>query len=145
MKINFTKREYKVLLEMIYLADWMRHAHEAGLKQDAYRVLAQKILSLAGEFGCEDLVEHCEDPNEYMPSQELEDADTVRDCIEEYDDATFWEELITRLARRDVLRKHTKEELLRMTEKERAMLILQVEESYADEFELNGLGRIKIE
>ena len=27
MKINFTKREYAALLDVIYLTDWMLHSH----------------------------------------------------------------------------------------------------------------------
>lgn len=145
MKINFTKREYKVLLEMLYLADWMLHAHEVGPKQDAYHDLEQKILGLAGEFGCEDLVEYSEKLNVYFPSKEVEDSDTVQNCIEEYDEETFWDELVSRLAERDVLRKHTKEELSRMTGDDRIMLFWKAEEFYNDEFEVNGLKRVKIE
>ncbi|NLB65870.1 MAG: hypothetical protein GX803_05315 [Lentisphaerae bacterium] len=145
MKINFTKREYRLLLEMMYLADWMLHAHEPGSKKDPYHALEQKILSLAREFGCEDLVEHSAHLNEYCPTQAFEEADTIRGCIEDYDDATFWDELISRLAERDVFRKHTAEELARMTGEDRIALSWRAEESYADEFKTNGLERIKIE
>ncbi|NLB54671.1 MAG: hypothetical protein GX811_02700 [Lentisphaerae bacterium] len=144
MKINFTKREYKVLLEMMYLADWMIHAHEPDRRKDSYRELEQKILSLASEFGYDDLVEYHEDFNEYFHTREFED-DTIRDRIEDYDDATFWDELAYKLAERDVYRKHTEEELARMTREDRALLFFEKERSYTDEFITNGLERIKIE
>ena len=146
MKINFTKREYQVLLEMIYLADWMLHAHErGGRKKDPYHALEQKLLSLASEFGCEDLVEHSERLNEYFPTEAFVEADTIQGYIEDYDDATFWDELISRLAERDVSRKHTQEELSGMTGEDRVMTYWRAEMSYAEEFDTNGLERIKIE
>lgn len=145
MKMNFTKREYQVLLEMIYLADWMLHAHEPRKQEDAYHALEQKILGLARDFGCEDLVEHSERLNEYFPTETLEESDAIQGSIQEYDDATFWDGLITRLAERDVWRKHTEQELARMSGEQRVALYCAAEKPYADEFETNGLDRIRIE
>ncbi len=145
MKINFTKREYRILLEIIFLADWMLHAHKADRTKDSYRDLEQKIMSSAGEFGCEDWVEYVEELDEYVLTTAFDEADTLRGCIEDYDEATFWNELISKLAARDILRRHSEEELAQMTGKERVTLYGKVEDSYADEFEINGLNRIKIE
>ncbi len=145
MKINFTKREYRTLLEMLYLADWMLHAHVAGHTEDAYHTLEQKIMSFASEFGCEDLVEHSKSFNEYFPTRTFEEAGAIRGYINDYNDATFWDELISRLAERDIFRKHTDEELNRMTGEDRGTLFWQSEKHYADEFSINGLDRIKIE
>jgi hypothetical protein len=145
MKMNFTKREYHALLEMIYLADWMLHAHEPNRKEDVYHALEQKILSVAKEFGCEDLVEHSERLNEYFPTKTLEESDAIQGAIADYDDATFWDEIISRLAERDVSRRHTEEELARLTGEDRVVLYWKAEKPYADEFETNGLDRIRIE
>jgi len=33
MKINFTKKEYAVLVEMTLIADWVIHAHKSDLSE----------------------------------------------------------------------------------------------------------------
>ncbi len=43
MKLNFSKKEYAALLEMLYMADWVLHAHseEKGESTEEYRLLMQ--------------------------------------------------------------------------------------------------------
>lgn len=47
MKINFTKREYQALVEMLLLADWVMHAHEVDPNPATkpYKDLRKKVLS----------------------------------------------------------------------------------------------------
>ena len=144
MKIHFTKREYRVLLDMIYLADWMLHAHESERRQDEYHTLEQKILSLAKEFGCEDLVEHSESCDQYFPTRQQEESKAVQNAVENYNAHTLWDELISRLAERDVLKKFGEDALNRMTGDERANLFWEAEKPYVDEFEINGLDRLRV-
>ncbi len=59
MKINITKKEYQLFLDMVYLSDWVLHAHseERTEAKKPYKELEQKILSFANEFGMEEVVE----------------------------------------------------------------------------------------
>lgn len=55
MKINITKKEYQLFLDMVYLSDWVLHAHseERTEEKKPYKELEQKILAFANEFGME--------------------------------------------------------------------------------------------
>ena len=58
MKINLTKSEYRTLLDVIYMADWILHAHDTEDKSDSgeYYNLFQKLMSHAKDMDCEDYV-----------------------------------------------------------------------------------------
>ena len=58
MKLNFSKKEYAALLEMLYMADWVLHAHseEKGESTEEYRLLMQKALEAAKNFNLEEAV-----------------------------------------------------------------------------------------
>ncbi len=146
MKVNFTKREYAALLDMIYLADWMLHAHvEEEEIHDDYSALEQNILSHAREFGCENKIVYDAKLEQYFPTLAYEESEQIHGVIDNYNDETFWDELIERLAERDVLRKFGQEKLRSMSGEERMHLFWEAEKPYADEFEMNGLDRLKIE
>ena len=68
MKIDFSKKEYRLLLDFTYLGYWMIQAHETTPtdESDEYQMLAQKIYSIANEMGCSDLIEASKKLNEYM-------------------------------------------------------------------------------
>jgi hypothetical protein len=49
MKINFTKKEYRLLLDMVEIAEWVLNAHKSDPSDEIkkYSDLYQKILSYA--------------------------------------------------------------------------------------------------
>lgn len=105
MKIHFTKKEYRLLLDYIAIGQWVMHAYDTTAGEDAteHDQLEQKILSLAKDFGWEKLVQHDSSAKKYYPTREYEMAEDVITFLEEYDDEVFWDELCSRLASRDLL------------------------------------------
>jgi hypothetical protein len=103
MKINFTKNEYRLLLDIAYLGQWMLQAYESDLssEDDEYEMLVQKIYSFGKEMGFGDLVESSKKLNKFYPTRLYEDESGIHDKIDQYNDDTFWDELINRLAERD--------------------------------------------
>lgn len=70
------------------------------------------IFSYAHDFGLDELVDHEEkDGDKYYPTRTFEEETDVQDLIEEYDNETFWEEIIERFSDRDFMQKfrNTKE------------------------------------
>jgi hypothetical protein len=59
MKIDFNKSEYRLLLDMVYLADWMLTAYDEtdDPEKAKYEQLSQKVYSHAKEMGCDSLIE----------------------------------------------------------------------------------------
>ena len=100
MKINFTKKEFVTLLEMIDIANWVISAHkvEKGPIEEPYESLEGKLFALSSEFGCEEKVKYSKELDGYYPTHFFEMESPHRNFIDEYNEETFWDELIDRLA-----------------------------------------------
>lgn len=146
MNVSMTKQEYRLLLDLLLVADWVIHSNRSDEVAEAepYRMLIQKLLSLAPDFGLEDLVEIDEQYNQYRPTARLEQSTDAWRLLDEYDDLVFWEELIVRLAERDISSMPGKAEVSEMSPEEYDRYAEPLEEKYANEFFENGLDRLTI-
>ncbi len=142
MKINFTKKEFRTLLELAHLGDWMLHAHDTrdNPETEPHRAVLQKIYSHFKEMGCEDLIEVSD--GEFYETRRLEDAMQLH--VERYDNESFWEELLSRLAVRDSIKQVGEDAYNAMDGYERIVLTSEKEEAWSEEFEKNGLARIAV-
>ena len=111
-------------------------------KSEPYEELEQKILSYAKDYGVEDLIMHDERLNKYFPTGAYENEGAARFFIEEFEEDVFWEELCSRLARRDLLQEKGIENLKAMDPVERLTAEDEIAEQYSDEFVANGLKNI---
>ena len=104
MKIEFSKTEYRTLVEMLYLAEWVliSHDEEPDPSKERYYLLGQKLYASAEAMGCEALIENSKELRAFIPTQKLEELPSVREALEAYNGETFWEELIDRLVERDM-------------------------------------------
>jgi len=145
MKLNLTKDEYRLLLDLVYLGDWMITAHQVG--EDAplvkkYEPLVQKIFSHVGEAGFDDLVEKSKDDGRFHPTRKLEEEEGNLEVIFSYDEDSFWHELIDRLSERDVLAQTSDGRMPKFEDYYK--IAGPLEEMYANEFEARGLERLKL-
>ncbi len=146
MNVSLTQREYRLLLDLLLSADWVVHGHrrEEPSGTEPYRMLIQKFLSMASEFGFDDLVEIDEQRNEYRPTEKFEHETPAWRLLDEYDDLVFWEELIVRLAERDISSMPGKGDIEAMSGEEYDRLAQPLEEKYAGEFFEHGLERLTL-
>ena len=145
-QIEFSNEEYRLLLDMVYIADWVMNAHEVEQQEETkpYGKLEQKLLSLAKDFGSGEYIAWDEQLQEYFPTRGYEEERPVMGFIDKFEDDSFWEELVARLADRDANRKYGQKKLTRMSFEERRRKIGEIEEKYWVEFERNGLDRLQI-
>ena len=145
MKINFTKSEYRILLDVIYMADWILHAHYTEDRNDTkeYSGLFQKLMSYAKDMGCEDLVDFDKQQKNYAESFLFEEESPAPGYIEEFEDDSFWSELISRLARRDALIELKVDNPDDVDTEILYTAIFKAEEKWGKEFETYGLDRIR--
>ena len=103
MKASFTAKEYRQLLELVHLGMWAVTGYQGDDSRIARRYfdLDQKLLGLATEMGCADLVEDRDDGT-LQPSPKLAEDDRVREIQSEFQNDVFWHELVARLADRDL-------------------------------------------
>ena len=147
MKIHLTKNEYRSLLEMLSMAEWVMHSHQIESNENCQQhdSVIQKFLSYYKDFKCEDLVEHDKSHNKYYQTSIEDDESPVNILIKEYETEVFWEELTHRLAKRDLIEKHGRKEVAEMEQMERYEAILKETEKYYEEFEKAGIDNLKIE
>ena len=141
MKINFTKKEYQLLVTMIEIADWVMNAFHPNDRVDTkdHRSLRNKILAHADEMGMKGCYK--KDGNTYYETVEYEENSEHFNFIDEYDDELFWKQLVTRLAERDYVQQYGDEE---MDFETRTLRVVEIEKKYAVEINKFGLSNIVI-
>jgi hypothetical protein len=146
MKINFTKKEYRTLLDIIHIADWVMHAHDTEGRTDTqeYETLFQKLFSFAEEMGYDDLIEYAKEDDKYYPNFNFESESLAENYIQEFENNSFWEELTSRLARRDVLKAKNAESAAELSEEEWFQSVIEAEEKWIKEFDEFDLDRIAV-
>ncbi len=102
MKTSFTPKEYRQLLELVHLGMWAVTGYQGDDTAAAKRYFAidQRLLEMAREFGCADLVEQREDGT-LQPSPKLAEEERLKDLQLDFQNDAFWHELVARLADRD--------------------------------------------
>lgn len=136
MKIELTKEQYKNLVDLVQLGDWLINATR-NKTIEKYDQTVQLIFSHSKEFSFNNM-DFQRDFNLYELKPNYEEK--LHKYIDEYDDYTFWEQLSMKLAERDFLRQVGPR---RFTE-EHMELKDEIEEKYLKEFEKNGLKNIEL-
>jgi len=141
MIISLTAEQYKTLMVMTYLGNWMVNAHRVET-DEAFEAAASRIYSHAKSAGAGDFVERDADKGRYYPTRELEEL--AHQWADAYDNETFWDELVERLSERDLVAKHGRSNCEQMTIEERFSNLEEFETRYDDEFENHGIERLTI-
>lgn len=144
VKIEFTEEQFKALLKLGYLGNYMIN----GIRTQPNRFkefdnLVERIYSFAQKAGCSDYIEYDKEDKAYHPASKLEEE--VDDFIDDYDDNVFWEELILRLSQRDLRREYGTEAVENMELRERLQKQTELEKVYLEEFEDNGIENITLQ
>ncbi len=146
MKIDITKKEYLTLLEILEIVDWVLHAHHTKERSETrkYREIEQKIFSYAKDIGFENLVSYDSQLKRYFSTRKFEDTSPGMDFVREFENDSFWDELVQRLVERDLIRQVGEERLLSMEAHERFEKEAPFEKRYADEFYNNELENLTL-
>jgi hypothetical protein len=144
MKINYTKKEYRLLLDMVEIAEWVLNAHKTASSDEIkkYSNLYQKILSYAKDMGFENLIVYDKDLDGYYATAEYEESEHMR-YIEEFEDDVFWDALPNRLAVRDLVKQVGEKKYTEMEFEERAKKLLELESIYYTELAENGIDNLQ--
>lgn len=140
MKFELTESQYRTLVKVVYLGTWMVNATKTGEDIDqTFEDMEQLVFALSKEIDMSDWIEYDDKFEKYFPTRYLEDE--VHQFIKEYDDDVFWEELINRLARRDLFREIGPVSQLSDDNFSRQF---ELEAAYEKEFAKHGLKNLEI-
>jgi hypothetical protein len=145
MKIEMTKEEYRDLLDLLYIAEWVLTAHKTGddARTKPYDKIIQKLYSHAREAGYERLIEHDPETRDHYTTREFEEASKALVFIDEFVDDSFWDELIIRLAERDAAQQVGGHEQLGLLSVEDVHALRSpIEIKYSEEFNDHGLDHL---
>lgn len=143
MKINFTNKQYRSLIDLIYLGDMMVNGIRSDDRVEEYEELREHIYSFAKKMGQEDIIEYDKKYDQHFETREYETG-KVQEYIDEYDENVFWTELASRLAERDMVSVQKLTGNISDGE-ERLNKFWSREDVYKDEFEENGLRNVDVE
>lgn len=146
MKIKLTKDQYKNLVELVYLGNWMINAIRIGdntIKK--YQEIEQYIFSFAKKGNLEQYIEFDNKFNKFFPTAELEDNTDIEQYRQDYDNEVFWQELSDRLGSRDFIKKYGVDKIKKMDRKQRFIKGQEFIIKYEREFEKYGIDRLNIE
>lgn len=143
MKINITKSEYRLLLEALYLASWMMNAHDYEMKDNDHAKFRDKIFSYFKEMEAEDYIAYDKELDGHFELAAFDEA-MHRKYIDMYNTNNFWEELLERLATRDLINEFGEDHCQSMDFIERSEKIDAIRERYENEFEKNGISNIRV-
>ena len=122
MNIELSEKEFRRLLDLVYVGNWILNSARGDDRFEDYDLLQEKMFALAPEHGMKSLVQRWY--GHVFPSQA-------------YEDAVFYNILAEELARRDLGLEDSDPE--DFTELSARM------EEYLTEFDKNGLSTINID
>jgi hypothetical protein len=145
MKSMFTPKEYARLLELVHLGLRVVEGRQGDVAPalQRYAELEQKLLELATPLGCSELAT-IGDRGQWVPSEKLLTDERLGKIAGDYDNDTFWRELVTRLADRDL----AAEQIRQAAQGNGGPAIdadarlRQLEEAYWSEFETHDLAHV---
>lgn len=134
MQIELTNKEFRRLLDMVYIGNWVLNSTRGDDRFADYDDLESKLFGLCRTVGMKVLVEDWN--NTTIPSRAYE-AGGIHEAIAYYEDNVFYEILAEELSRRDMgyvdITPENYEEITgRM-------------EQYMQEFQASGVDRLVLE
>lgn len=134
MQIDLTKKEFRLLLDMVYIGNWVLNSTRGNDRFRQYDDIESKLFSLCPSNGMPILAEPWE--GTIIPSRAYADGG-IHEAIAFYEDNVFYEILAEELSRRDM-------EYPEITD-ENYDEVLRRMERYMAEFQTSGLDHLVLE
>ena len=134
MQIELTEKEFRRLLDMVYIGNWILNSCRDSDRFEDYDKIEEKLFSLCPERGMGSLVQRWRGHS--YPSRAFEEGG-IHEAIADYEDAIFYDILAEELARRDM-------DCDQISQENMEELTSRMDE-YFDEFEKNGIENVKVQ
>ena len=134
MTIELTEKEFRRLLDLVYVGDWILNSARGEDRFEDYDMLQEKLFALCPRLGMDALVERWQ--GHVFLSRAYEEGG-IHEAIADYEDAVFFDILAEELARRDM-------EGEGVDAGDETELMNRIEEYYS-EFEQHGIDNLTVE
>lgn len=132
---------------MLTLACWATFwNHKPGSDEGVARFddMLEKILTRLQHNGQGKEVELDPDRQRLRLRKDKEDASFYAQCYDEMRAETFWEELVARMAERELNKKYTEAQLNKLSDEQQKELAEPFTRKYWEEFSKNGIANLHI-
>lgn len=134
MTIELSDREFRRLLDLVYIGNWILNSARGDDRIDDYDEVESKIFAQCEKLGLKKLYEKRR--GAVIPSRAFEEGG-IHEAIMDYEDAVFFEILAEELARRDM-------DFEPISPSNYDELNSRIDD-YISEFEENGIDNITLE
>lgn len=134
MQIELTTKEFRRLLDMVYIGNWVLNSLRGDDRFREYDNLESKLFGLCRGNGMSALVE--DDHGICLPSQAYAEGG-IHEVISYYEDNVFYEILAEELSRRDM-------DYAEITDENYDEILTRMDR-YMNEFQLSGLDHLVLE
>jgi len=134
LNIDLTGKEFRRLLDMVYIGNWILNSTRTTDRFEDYDLVQEKLFSLCAKNGMPSLVQTWH--GHVFPSRAYEDGG-IHEAIADYEDAVFFDILAEELARRDMISDG-------LDDTDTEALALRMDE-YMSEFEKNGIANLRLD
>ena len=134
MQIDLTEKEFRRLLDMVYIGNWILNSTRGSDRFDDYDQVESRIFSYCKAHGMESLIENWN--GRTVPSRAFAEGG-IHEAIADYEDAVFFDILAEELARRDM-------DDAAIDESNFAELTRRMD-AYMAEFEAHGTDHVQVE
>ena len=134
MTVELTAKEFRRLLDLIYIGNWILNSTRGEDRFSDYDDLQEKFFAMCMKNGMTALVTSY--MGHYFPSKAYEEGG-IHEAIADYEDAIFFDILAEELARRDMQEEN-------LNQDDVGELTSRMND-YMDEFEKNGIDNIVVE
>jgi len=145
MHLRLSTEELATLVEMVSLATEVANLNPHDKEHVGFvrfENLESKILESAKHQGMGAMIEFDPKRQKNRVTEAFQREAFYQDCLEEFRDASFWEELMIRLAERDVLREMGEKSYLALSDDEREKITKPLEKRYWNKFSTKGIGQL---
>ena len=144
MKVSLTKKQYKALLKLVMLGDWMANTVPSDSSNSEDEDIVQYLLSIAKDFGYENYAELDEELKKYFHTEDFENDTEINEIIGDYHEYALWEGLVLEFSQRDLIAKYGEKAVETMSDEERVEKEVLLIKKYEEEFREYGLDNLVI-
>ena len=134
MQIELTNKEFRYLLDLVYIGNWVLNSIRGDQRFADYDHVESKLFGLCQGTGMQSLVEKWE--GEDVPSKAFAEGG-IHEAIAVYEDAVFYEILAEELSRRDM-------EYPAITDDNYEEIMSRMSR-YMEEFQISGVDNLFLE
>jgi len=140
MELKLTKAQYETLMKLVYLGNNVVNGFREKNPVMETDHLENYIYAKAADFGLGKLAVYDEELDAFYPAAATEDEWLA--VHDDYVNDLFWDELMHRLAERDLETRYGRDAVEAMPAEERGKLERELMDKFYAEFHQNGLNNL---